>query len=247
MKSIEIFKEMAERFDKRIAGLREEIRTLEQQKKATEEQYKQMMTDDATGVKEYSTEQLSKLKMRIHELTIQIQTANEQIEMLEKSKAEKMAEIIRSVQNEYREECAKIEEEIEQIFKEAREYRAKLTLTVLKAHEKRNVAYDLRGKLNAVERVAGVELTRNVYIPDHVPVNNVYTAYDYGVLPSEKELNDAYQQGKLQLWVEHYAETGEVTSNDELKRRPQSPTIIEPKTEPKGFMNKILGLQKSSS
>ncbi len=158
--------------------------------------------------------------------------------MLEKAKAEKMAEHVSLIQDEYREECAKVTKEIEAVFLKAREMRAKLVLTLLEAHEKYKTAQDLRRELNDVERIAGVQMTFRTFVPDGVPVRGDYTPYDYGIIPSESELKEVYREGKLQRWVEHYATTGEVTTNDELNKRPANPNVAQ---GAKGLIGRVLG------
>jgi predicted nucleic acid-binding Zn-ribbon protein len=254
-KAIDIFNTTVSKLDERIKTLQNEVSSLEADKKSAEENYRQMMVDDSTGVKEYTTEQLNKPKQRVDELNSQIQTAKERINMLEKAATEKKAELVPAVQQAYREESGKLTAEIDVEFLKVRELRAKLTLSLLGANEKYRAAHQLRTELNDVERAAGVDQTHRLYVPEHIPTGGgAYTPYDAGIVPTEDELRDVYLQGKLNLWVQHYAETGEVATHEVLRDRlrTQSESTDEKETSnlgllqtvaqgAKGLVDKVLG------
>ncbi len=67
-KAIENFKAIIGKMDEKIQGIQNEVIALEAEMKASEQKYHQMMLDDSTGVKEYTTEQLNKPKSRAEEL-----------------------------------------------------------------------------------------------------------------------------------------------------------------------------------
>lgn len=205
-----------------------------------------MMVDDSAGVKSYTTAELNKAKMRDDELASEIQVAEERLRMVRDGKSEKLEGMLEKVKKGWERESQKLNSEIQGIFNAAREHRAKLTLEIQKGHEKYQKAQELLRALNQVERIAGRDYnnqTTRLGVPEKPLLKEYHSLYyspvtDKCVAPSERELTDAYQFGKLPQWVERYAKTGQLVTDEDLKPKQ---TAESKEQSNGGFLGKLFG------
>jgi hypothetical protein len=219
IKEFDKFKSEIGTIDGKIKTLASEIEKNQGLKEAAQAKYKGMVLDE-----KFTLVDLNKAKDQIDELSRSILIAEERLNILEKNKTDKQAELLASARKGWDREAAALKNEVDAIFSEAREYRAKLTLTIQKAHKFIGEEQALRNAFNEIERSAGVkDVTFGKHLPDNVPTNggggNYYVTDDYGVLATELELQRSYRSGELPLWIQDYAETGKLTTDEEIKDR----------------------------
>jgi hypothetical protein len=219
-KALEALQNAEASINARITELQQEVDQKKAEHSEAAAQYKQMMVDDSAGTKTYSTTDMNKVKMRADELASEITVANERLQMVSAGKQDKLRALIDDVRKGWEVETAKLSEQIEGTFAAARELRAKLTLEVLEGHELYEQARQLRQTLNQAERMVGMdssEQTKRLGVPENPPTSDLHKIGS--IVPTEDEIVRAYQQGKLPEWIRHYADSGEVTTKDELRSR----------------------------
>lgn len=252
IKEIELFNEKISNIESRIDQLSAEVvqKTTEYEQAA--KKYKTMMIEDSVGAKTYTTDELNKAKMRIDALSSEIQVAEERLRMVEASKKQQFRGFIVNVQQVWEAEVRELADKINAVFEVARENRAKLILEIQKGNVLYQQAYQKLRELNEAETRAGLafdERTRNVGIPETPPTFEVFhsggfssTVYtkitDKCVIPSEEELIKAYQFGAIPAWVEHFAKTGELLTDEMLKNHEVSPESG-PASGVKGLLDKV--------
>lgn len=245
-KEFEEFKQAEAQINAWIMELSREVDQKKAEHTKAAATYKKMMVDDSAGVKSYTTADLNKAKMRVDELASEIQVAEERLRMVQDGKSEKLEAMLDKVKKGWERETKKLNSEIQGLFNAAREHRAKLTLEIQKGHEKYQQAQELLRALNQVEQIAGRDYnnrTTHLGVPQEPLLKEYHSMYyspvtDKCVAPSEKELTDAYQFGKLPQWVEYYAKTGQLVTDEDLKAK----KLTESKEQSSsGFFGKLFG------
>ncbi|WP_289142463.1 hypothetical protein [uncultured Brevibacillus sp.] len=246
-REFEEFLQAESKIGARIDQLSSEIEQKKADQTKAEAAYKKMMVDDSAGIKTYSTSELNKAKMRADELASEIEVAQERLQMVSTGKSEKLYALLDNVKHGWERETQQLNLEIQEIFKAAREYRAKLTLEIQKGHERYLKAQELKQALNRAEQIIGMNYSQqssHLGIPDQ-PLLKEYHSLGYSpitdkcVIPSEDELVAAYRRGKVPPWISHYAATGEVVTNDDLNPKEEKPTEQTEKSA--GLLEKLFG------
>ncbi|AKG34663.1 hypothetical protein [Paenibacillus durus] len=231
IKEIEIFEQTRANIDSRIKQLTTEVGQRKDQHEKAVSKYKDMMLEDSAGIKSYTTAELNKAKMRADELASEIGVAEERLQMVEAGKNEKLKTLIVDVQKGWEREIAKLNDKVTAVFEAAREHRAKLTLEIQKGHELYLQAKELLRELNQAEHIVGMNYdkrTNRLGVPEKPLVKELrdisyYSITDKCVIPHEDELIKAYQKGEVAAWIDHYAKTGEVVTNEALRKHDEKP------------------------
>lgn len=250
-KEYEEFKQAEAKINARIEELSQEISQKKTEREKVAAKYKKMMVDDSVGTKLYTTDELNQVKMRAEELASEIQVAEERLQMVKDGKSEKLEGLLVKVKKGWERETQKLNGEIQEIFSSAREHRAKLTIEIKKGHSRYLQAQELQRSLNEVERALGKDYwsqTNDLGVPKE-PMVKEYSPHGYTwvsdkcVVPSEEELTNAYRSGELPNWVKHYAETGKLVTDDDLKPKQDKPVEVKGKSGG-GLLGKLMGAGK---
>lgn len=251
IKELELFNKTISNINARINQLNSEVRQKRTEHEQAATKYNSMMLEDSTGAKSYSAAELNKAKMRIDELSSEIAVAKERLVMVEDGKQQQLSALIGGVKKGWERESKIVADKINAVFEAAREHRAKLTLEIQKGNALYRQAQELLSELNHAEYTAGLDhVTRTsaLGVPENPRTHELLHSGGFSggykkitdncVLPSEDELNKAYQSGEVPEWIEHYAKTGEVVTDEILRAREVKP---EPERSGgvKGLINKV--------
>lgn len=245
-KQVEAIKQANENIEGRIDGLEKEIQQKTAEKSRAEGRYRKMLLEDSSGTTLHSTSELSQVKQSVESLSLEIQVANERLDMLNAGKHETLRKLLPAVEEARNKELEGLNADIERIHNEARELRAQLTLKILEANAPFTKAKELLSELNSVEYMSGITAydrrTSGVGVPEKPKLKDYYQyggAYisDLCVIPEEKELLDAYAQGIIPAWIQHYADTGKLVTNAQAKEIAEKGTS---KKEGRGLVNRLL-------
>lgn len=163
----------------------------------------------------------------------------------EASKKEKLQALLEDVRKARTRELADLNEEISKILGEARELRAQLTIKLSAANVPYSKAKQLLGELNQAEKVAGITDNQRITVlgvPGNPPTSEyspmTMSGYvsDKCVIPHADELKRAYRGSELPAWIQHYADTGELLTNDEVRQLESN----EVKQKEKGVIGRLL-------
>ncbi|THF83722.1 hypothetical protein [Cohnella fermenti] len=218
----EAFKQAVANLNKRSDELQRELNDKRTEREQAMSRYQEMLVEDSSGIKSHSTADISDVKARADRLAIEIGVMEERIELVKKGKPEQLESLLEDVQAGWRREVELIAPQVERVFEEARELRAQLTLKIAEGNQHYARASELRGLLNEAESLAGLgndRETKQLGIPEHPLTSEYNPAFMKGgvtdkcVLPTARELEEAYRYGELPRWIEYYAETGEVVTN----------------------------------
>ncbi|QJD87598.1 hypothetical protein [Cohnella herbarum] len=237
----------------RVAALNSEIRKKKSEHVQATERYKQAMIEDAAGTKEYTTTELSELKQKAENIALDISTATERLEMLtsgaNSGKKEKLRILLDDVKTAWKHEVDGINDDIDKVQSEARELRALLTLKIAEANVFYKKAQQVKQELNAVEHSAGLsyqERTSKSGVPDGPKLKQIIgSSYpvlavgDECIVPREDELENAYLTGGLPLWIQHYANTGELVTDKEARSLLEKISKTENKQKGKSILSRL--------
>jgi hypothetical protein len=227
---IDEMKQVQENMQKKVHKAAQEAVRAEEQRKQAEHTYRKMLSDDASGKKSYSSEELSAAKRKVDGYATDAVVAQDRARTIQElQKDNKMPDMLGRVKVAWKQEKEILNAEIAKCFEEAREHHAKLTIAVQKGNQFYKRGHELRYLFNSAELIVGIRnVTTDAGIKETVPLHTndgfgrgyVDVPID-GILPGERELENAYRTGQLPRWIEHYADTGELVTADEIIKRNQ--------------------------
>ncbi len=229
--ALEAFNNAANSIDSRVTALQKEVKQNQAEHTKAAERYRQSLIDDASGTKEFTTSELTQLKQRVEELSAEISTGNERLEMLtagsEAGKREKLLTLLDDVRAARAHELVGLNADIDKIQGEARVLRAQLTLKIREANIPYKKARKILSELNEAETLTGLkpsEQTNQLGVPEDPKTVQYYqssgTPYvgDECVQPNVEEIMKAYKYGELPTWIQHFADTGELLTDEEVRQ-----------------------------
>lgn len=202
-KELEEFKAVSKELEDRLSKARSELWDKQNKHSQLKRDYNTMIEEDATGVKQYSLNDLNKAKKRIEELEEEIEFARQRVERLEAGKTERLASLIESVRQGAKTRANELNGVLTGVFDEVRGYRAKTLLSLQRAY---NEAYGelskLTDELQRADREAGLKVDRRFLGIDIREVfHDDMKTGKIGILPNFDEINRAANLGEVPDWV----------------------------------------------
>lgn len=227
-KEYDDFQEVAANTDKRISNLETEISKNLTESRRLENLYKQMVLEDSTGMQTYNVSEFNDVRKQIEELVGENKIAQERLQALKENRREQLKNPMVEVNRGRHRETQEITEQLKELFKRGREYRAKLLLLAVEANGYYSHAVELKRTYEEAQRLLDVDpyayLQRSnvsLKIPESISEIEYHLGdeknKDKHFMPDYVEMQAAYELGALPGWVKHYAETGELLTNADLK------------------------------
>ncbi len=209
----ERFQEEHERLQSIIEGLNVERIKLQAKRSVLESDYSELIIDaDA------SEPQIAKHKASIQKVEQQIGDLTDRISAIQSNIGKHMKSIMPSVVQGRDREAREALAEYQRNVKEARRLKAEL---LLHYGEMSKVVGRLRSVIVTSNDAANVSNAPEYKIRNEYPTPNFFSIYegeDKLIGITQQETLDAYNSGRLPIWVKVYAETGEVFLSDAKAR-----------------------------
>jgi len=219
-RELEQFNNASTNIDARINQLRNELQLKTAEHEQAAAKFSHMFLEDSTGMKISTPTDLNKAKLRVEELASELKFAEERLHIVEKGKVAQLTILIGEVRQGWARENERLTQQINAVFEATREHRAKLTFELQKANKFYLEGKELLKGLQQAEQRIGMDYmqqTRGLGVPEQ-PLIKDFEAGSYvgpsisdrSVIPSERELINAYQNGEVPAWISRYVETGKL-------------------------------------
>lgn len=217
MSKLELYKDLEQKYDSKIIELRNMRISLLGQLTQAHEAFSQAIASELDPEQKGNARMTAKAKEAIEKVKGEIKDIDERLTVLEQLKQDKLTQLFPSIVKEFNQLN---NESITQIEREAEAlkcHKADFLLHLVKLHNMGQDAKDMFYTLQGVSNQLGIPFRERCYMPT-INMTFVGNGCDKAYAPTDGEISRAYGLGQVELWIQWYAKTGDIVSNEEARQ-----------------------------